>query len=1120
METGPVLTQAFQGFLGQTSVVQFGKKNYGPGENGGISGIVYYAVTRAEDDPEKAAVEAWEPGIPRVTVNLYEVTGTDESGNPVVGDMLATTTTDSWDDNLPTGCPGGDPSDGVTPADKCYDGMRNWNQVRPGVFDGGYAFDSIIVDEVEISPIPPGKYVVEVIPQTGYEIVKSQDRNVDFGDAYTRPELVAAACVGTEYVVPANLSLFPEPAPLAGQTLNLCDRKLVTLGQSDNSAADFFLFTEVPIAAHFTGMILDDTANEFDPTSPQFGEKYAPPWIPVGIYDWTGRQIGSTISDQWGRYNALVPSTYTMNLPMASGASPNMVTTCMNEPNAAGYGDYFQTQYSTFCYTFQYMPGTTTYLDTPVIPVAAMAGPDQFPLDCELPAETPKIYSVTNSADRDSGIGPYLASAGGTLYIHSVGPQQVPNPEYCPAIDPNCAGKVDNDETIPRDYGFGSGGTVTIGGVPQAVTSWTDSAIAVTVANGGQLVVTRGDNGQSSVNGVTVQVGRRQGAAVRTVSAGGSIQAAIDAAGANDLILVGPGTYDEFVIMWKPVQLQGWGAGSTIINAVKGVAGERLQAWRDKVQALVDGNDATLLPGQEAVFGGIEPVALFTEEGAGVLVLPRSGGNRRFDLNRNRGARIDGFTVRGADQGGGITVNGYADYLEISNNVVTNNAGFFGGGIRVGHPELVQETNQGLVYTDADNDFVAIHNNMVTLNGGQGGAGGGVSLCTGADGYQVTGNWICGNFNLSDGGGIGHLGLSLGGRIEDNDILFDESFNQGLTVQGGGIYIAGHAPLAGGLSPGSGSVTVNRNRVLGNLAGAGDGGGIALLRVNGSDVTASRNNAADWHRVNLFNNIVANNISALAGGGISLQDVAAANIVHNTVAHNDSTATAGNAFTAVMVDGITESTPQPAGIVSRAHSAALNAALAGASNNPNRVPPGFKAPYANPQLRDNIVWQNRSFSFYGDSFGDPPVYSLVPNPDNAYWDLAVLGAAGSLDPRYSVLTDTTGYDGTNVSGDPLLTGAYVNGGRGLTVLPGEPGTGIVVPPAFDEGGNFIQVRFGPLTLTGTDRETLYHIGTGSSAANRNGTTDRAAMPELNTDFDGDNRPNTAGSIDIGADESL
>ena len=46
-------------------------------------------------------------------------------------------------------------------------------------------------------------------------------------------------------------------------------------------------------------------------------------------------------------------------------------------------------------------------------------------------------------------------------------------------------------------------------------------------------------------------------------------QDAIDSAGANDLLLVKPGVYNEMVVMWKPLQLQGWGEGSTTINAVK-----------------------------------------------------------------------------------------------------------------------------------------------------------------------------------------------------------------------------------------------------------------------------------------------------------------------------------------------------------------------------------------------------------------------------------------------------------------------------------------------------------------------------------------------------------------------
>ncbi len=56
---------------------------------------------------------------------------------------------------------------------------------------------------------------------------------------------------------------------------------------------------------------------------------------------------------------------------------------------------WFDPQYSQFCYTFQYMTGVATYLDTPVLPIAAFAGPGQFPVDCERPTGTPMIRQVT-----------------------------------------------------------------------------------------------------------------------------------------------------------------------------------------------------------------------------------------------------------------------------------------------------------------------------------------------------------------------------------------------------------------------------------------------------------------------------------------------------------------------------------------------------------------------------------------------------------------------------------------------------------------------------------------------------------------------------------------------------
>ena len=46
--------------------------------------------------------------------------------------------------------------------------------------------------------------------------------------------------------------------------------------------------------------------------------------------------------------------------------------------------------------------------------------------------------------------------------------------------------------------------------------------------------------------------------------------------------MVAPGTYDEMVIMWKPVRLQGAGAGVTFINGAKRPT-NALVDWRAKM---------------------------------------------------------------------------------------------------------------------------------------------------------------------------------------------------------------------------------------------------------------------------------------------------------------------------------------------------------------------------------------------------------------------------------------------------------------------------------------------------------------------------------------------------------
>jgi hypothetical protein len=1285
-ETGPVLTQPFQDFLGQSNVITWGKKPYQPGENGGISGIVYYATTRAEDDPRITGAEVWEPGIPRVQVNLYQDDLDNETGIPAeplgngdgiiddrdgngcwgladadnapfdspatpfpgpedvdrswtdggvdpttadacieapgngtfdLHDAIMVGTTDSWDDSLPTGCQGdifyvnpqidtttGLPVAGTGDPTDCYDGLRNFNQVRDGVFDGGFAFGplidcpdtgagSVCPDYAILSADPTdpgypdvgylntGGYITEAATPPGYTLVKEEDRNVDFGaDFIPAPELLPVPCVGDERPVPQYLSFVTKDgsgtdpgngsnlidpaylgdpdvfAPFTGEVRPFCDRKKTILLSGQNAGVEFFMFTQTPIAAQAIGFILDDAANEFDPTSPAFGEKFSPPWLPVSIRDWKGREIDRIYSDRWGKYNFMAPSTFTQNLPYPSGISPQMLITCKNDPvKPDGTADpWFNSQYSQFCYTFQYMPGTTTYLDTPVLPVAAFAGPSQFPLDCQFADGTPKIYSVSDDLNGVGG-GPYVPAADGThsLTILSEHDPDDPNSPLVKVQNPAFDGNDPLLKLIERDFGFGaSPGTVTVGGVPLTVTAWGLTSITATVPAGvstGQLVVTRGDNGNATVHAVTLTVGPRNVIPVTT-----TIQAAIDSAVSGDIVMVPTGLYEELVVMWKPVQLQGWGPGSTTISAVK-FPGTKLEEWRDKVQALIDLGAVSLLPGQEPiVLGAPEIDALINEQGPAVFVMGLAKNDDTAEAFSKGGflvdpqkdgpinARIDGFTLRGGDASGGVIANGYTPFLEVSNNQVVNNQGNRGGGIRFGHSDLVRETNQGLVHTDSVNDNPYLHNNHVWANGTLGGVGGGIALYTGADDYVVAKNYVCGNFSAGHAGGIGQLGLvedndkgflpefdkdGYGGAIVDNLVIFNQSFNQGINVHGGGITIAGKGPadLADTLGPGSGPVRVERNLIQGNLAGAGEGGGMALFQVDGVDADKNRSKN---NNIRLVNNMIVNNVAGLAGGGISLQDALNVDMLHMTVANNDSTATAGAAF---LPGSPNISTPQPAGIVSRAHSTNV-AAEAGAG-------------FSDPVLLNSIVWHNRTFNVVVDTNADPQLMLLKPDVVGGdaplYWDMAVLGASGFLSPDFSVLTslDDTTYvadptgpvedvvtlnqynTGDNLEADPLFVAEYVNGNANA-IAQLELNTGIAIQPAFDEGGNFIDVRFGPITRWCT--QPLIDIGVCTTLGELNGdyhiiqsgspATTAGTGVDVADDIDGDPRV----TPDRGADE--
>jgi large repetitive protein len=1312
------LLQNFQGFLGQTNVIHWGKSEYNPADandHGGITGVVHYASTRAENDPKFATPENNEPGIPNVEIRLYRLNNQNKVVAPngaIVEPSAATlahavqlATTDSFDNAMPENCVdrlpyvdrAGNSFATGTHRSRCYDGMRIWNQVRDGVFDGGFGFvdfcpaglatdgscnpDPARTNSTEPVPLPPGRYMIEGVAPYGYEHQKEEDKNVDFGDLLVPGTLSnPAECLGsrdealddnglpyfngtTPNLVPATLTLFEGvdiPARFRdtyaadGTTVlarrPYCNKKLVVVAPGMNPFGDFHMFTKTPVAGHIVGMILDDLANEFDPYAPSFGEKYAPPFMPISIRDYAGNEINRVYSDRYGTYNALVPSSFAFNVPMPSGVAPNMVNVCLNSPTMKDpvtggtvIDPHYNPQYTQYCYTFQYLPGKTTYLDTPVLPIAAFAGPSQYALDTEQPDGTPGIKMVTGQVGGND-VGPWVPAAGGTVRIMSMGLTRVNNPAY-DQNDLGTPGVNAAPKTIERNYGFGTAaGQVFIGGaaIAAANVTWANDVITVNVPAGvSGTVEVLGANGRRSVRGATLHAGTVNMAAGRvrpiTVGQGGgydfaSIQAAIDATGTvdGDLITVAPGLYEEAPIVWKRVRVQGYGAPATIINAAMGADYVRQAAWRQRACDLVlnQGMASALLPGQAvpanmtACLTGDTvdnaPLLFASEEASGFFVLqkPLAGNAASFangpfiaaSTNNNtrpvRALQIDGFTVTGADTGGGIVANGNAIQLQISNNRIVGNQGLYNGGIRIGHADL----NQADLPVDANNLLVNIHHNEILKNGNTAGevvgGGGGISIYTGARGYRVAHNYIAGNFSTGDGGGMAHFGqsgsysfaavgatvqarlvtqdnrsnigpaFSFASTVSDNQFRFNQSFNQAKSVQGGGLAIIGIVDPAGtGIALGTGDVTVINNTFQGNLAGAGDGGGIALVGVNGSGDINALNGLTPlfWNRVDILNNVIVNNGAGVAGGGISLQDAANVNIVNNTIAMNDSYATAARAFQggtnptqasncAQGLGGpgclvIAESVLQNgAGIAAYGHSGGLLARLATLGT------PGKSRWFSDARVVNSVVLGNRSYNWridysidqatcsYNAANGSPCFgLSAAASQTRSGNDVAVLFApAATPDPTlassYSVLSALNVGDGTaagasNVQGDATLPGidfssAYAIGSNGALkqlmvaleqsvpigapVLEVQEPTVATTAAAFDEGGNFIDVRFGPLTRGGLVAGNWVDFGTynpTTAAATAGGhfSLGQSAVtlvwPKLSTDINGVARSN-------------
>ncbi len=287
--------------------------------------------------------------------------------------------------------------------------------------------DSPVYPEQEIKP---GDYIVAVdIPKDAYgkplyQITKEEDVNIFSGDQFLPQENFPPTTVDAGANPPAATPGTPITSglgelvgcsgpmhtvnvtnpdflagggsPFEGKQMPLCTDKVVTVNDGSTGGTNFELFTDVPLAAHFWGLTLNDLGITTDPTSINYDEAEGLPHAPTGIYDWAGNLIDTSIADPNGFYEAVVPTTDRINNPSPSGVSPNMFRLVGNDPGSVGHlNPTYDPRYRTIATNFQAWPGLWTVTDTaPTAAVATTFNGSLTNVKCVLPTGEPQIFKV------------------------------------------------------------------------------------------------------------------------------------------------------------------------------------------------------------------------------------------------------------------------------------------------------------------------------------------------------------------------------------------------------------------------------------------------------------------------------------------------------------------------------------------------------------------------------------------------------------------------------------------------------------------------------------------------------------------------------------------------------
>ena len=150
---------------------------------------------------------------------------------------------------------------------------------------------------------------------------------------------------------------------------------------------------------------------------------------------------------------------------------PSMMVACMNHPGPIAdptdptkqiIDPYYNRSYTTFCYTLQYLPGKTTYLDTPVLPVSAFAAGDHESAGLRMRGRHAGVSTAsTTAATTDRGC-PTTGSdadhrfrgAGGDVVNPAFDPAVYYNDGTCPTnpADPMCTTNPNDPRLQKNDH--------------------------------------------------------------------------------------------------------------------------------------------------------------------------------------------------------------------------------------------------------------------------------------------------------------------------------------------------------------------------------------------------------------------------------------------------------------------------------------------------------------------------------------------------------------------------------------------------------------------------------------------------------------------------------------------